>query len=145
MPCDVYRSPTKLWEGNVFSPVCLSITRDALDLAIQGPTPKPPPPGMVLQCTATGCEFHLRLICFVLFLVFFKINHYFNIADPCIYIQRFAHKLEFGDKTHEVSMAALRLVSRMKRDWMAQGRRPSGLCGAGNSPLSIACTNKAND
>ena len=28
-------------------------------------------------------------------------------------------------------MCALRLVSRMKRDWMAQGRRPSGLCGAG--------------
>jgi hypothetical protein len=25
---------------------------------------------------------------------------------------RFAHKLELGDKTHEVSMTALRLVSR---------------------------------
>jgi len=50
--------------------------------------------------------------------------------DPCLYIHRFAHKLEFADKTHEVSMTALRLVSRMKRDWMAQGRRPSGLCGA---------------
>ena len=53
------------------------------------------------------------------------------VSDPCLYIHRFAHKLEFGEKTHEVSMAALRLVSRMKRDWMAQGRRPSGLCGAG--------------
>ena len=53
------------------------------------------------------------------------------ISDPCLYIHRFAHKLEFEDKTHEVSMTALRLVSRMKRDWMAQGRRPSGLCGAG--------------
>lgn len=50
--------------------------------------------------------------------------------DPCLYIHRFAHKLEFEKKTHEVSMCALRLVSRMKRDWMAQGRRPSGLCGA---------------
>jgi len=39
--------------------------------------------------------------------------------------------LEFGEKTHEVAMTALRLVQRMKRDWMAQGRRPSGLCGAG--------------
>lgn len=28
---------------------------------------------------------------------------------------RFAHKLEFGEKTHEVSMTALRLVSRMKK------------------------------
>ena len=32
-------------------------------------------------------------------------------------------------------MAALRLVGRMKRDWMAQGRRPSGLCGAGSKQL----------
>ncbi|XP_034017999.1 BRF1 RNA polymerase III transcription initiation factor subunit b [Thalassophryne amazonica] len=50
--------------------------------------------------------------------------------DPCLYIPRFAHMLEFGEKTHEVSMTALRLVQRMKRDWMHTGRRPSGLCGA---------------
>ncbi|CAM9828438.1 unnamed protein product [Lampetra fluviatilis] len=50
--------------------------------------------------------------------------------DPCLYIPRFAHMLEFGDKTHEVSMTAMRLVARMKRDWMHTGRRPSGLCGA---------------
>ncbi|XP_017293758.1 BRF1 RNA polymerase III transcription initiation factor subunit b isoform X2 [Kryptolebias marmoratus] len=50
--------------------------------------------------------------------------------DPCLYIPRFAHMLEFGMKTHEVSMTALRLVQRMKRDWMHTGRRPSGLCGA---------------
>lgn len=39
--------------------------------------------------------------------------------------------LEFGEKNHEVSMTAMRLVQRMKRDWMHTGRRPSGLCGAG--------------
>ncbi|XP_017318981.1 BRF1 RNA polymerase III transcription initiation factor subunit a isoform X1 [Ictalurus punctatus] len=50
--------------------------------------------------------------------------------DPCLYIPRFAHMLEFGEKSHEVSMTALRLVQRMKRDWMHTGRRPSGLCGA---------------
>ena len=27
-------------------------------------------------------------------------------------------------------MTALRLVSRMKKDWIHFGRRPSGLCGA---------------
>ncbi|EGI68654.1 Transcription factor IIIB 90 kDa subunit [Acromyrmex echinatior] len=43
---------------------------------------------------------------------------------------RFAHKLEFGDKTHTVSMTALRVVQRMKRDSIHSGRRPSGLCGA---------------
>lgn len=32
--------------------------------------------------------------------------------DPCLYVLRFAHKLEFHDKTHEVSMTALRLVAR---------------------------------
>ena len=50
--------------------------------------------------------------------------------DPCLYVMRFAHRLELGDKTHEVSMTALRLVSRMKKDWIHFGRRPSGLCGA---------------
>lgn len=28
-------------------------------------------------------------------------------------------------------MTALRLVARMKRDWIHHGRRPAGLCGAG--------------
>ncbi|XP_059135607.1 transcription factor IIIB 90 kDa subunit isoform X2 [Peromyscus eremicus] len=50
--------------------------------------------------------------------------------NPCLYIPRFAHLLEFGEKNHEVSMTALRLLQRMKRDWMHTGRRPSGLCGA---------------
>ena len=50
--------------------------------------------------------------------------------DPCVYVMRFAHRLELGDKTHDVSMTALRLVSRMKKDWIHFGRRPSGLCGA---------------
>ena len=52
------------------------------------------------------------------------------IIDPSLYIHRFASKLEFGDKTHLVSMSALRLVQRMKRDWIQTGRRPSGICGA---------------
>lgn len=45
---------------------------------------------------------------------------------------RFANRLEFGEKTHEVSMTAQRLVQRMKKDSIHSGRRPSGLCGAGN-------------
>ncbi|XP_034433351.1 BRF1 RNA polymerase III transcription initiation factor subunit a isoform X2 [Hippoglossus hippoglossus] len=50
--------------------------------------------------------------------------------DPCLYIPRFAQLLEFGEKNHDVAMTAMRLVQRMKRDWMHTGRRPSGLCGA---------------
>ncbi|KAJ8290340.1 hypothetical protein GJAV_G00011610 [Gymnothorax javanicus] len=53
-----------------------------------------------------------------------------SAPDPCLYIPRFAQLLEFGEKNHEVSMTALRLLQRMKRDWMHTGRRPSGLCGA---------------
>lgn len=50
--------------------------------------------------------------------------------DPCLYIHRFANQLQFAESDHAVSMSALRILQRMKRDWMAQGRRPSGLCGA---------------
>ena len=50
--------------------------------------------------------------------------------DPGLFIPRFAQKLNFGEKTHDVTLTALRLVQRMNRDWMATGRRPSGLCGA---------------
>lgn len=61
-----------------------------------------------------------------LFFYFFS----FSLTDPCIYIMRFANRLEFGEKTHEVSMTAQRLVQRMKKDSIHSGRRPSGLCGA---------------
>ena len=30
----------------------------------------------------------------------------------------------------KVSVSALRLVQRMRRDWIQTGRRPSGICGA---------------
>ncbi|MFH4976621.1 hypothetical protein AB6A40_003330 [Gnathostoma spinigerum] len=51
-------------------------------------------------------------------------------TDPCLYILRFAVLLEFGNKEKEVVSLATRLVQRMKRDWIATGRRPTGLCGA---------------
>ena len=38
--------------------------------------------------------------------------------------------LNLGDKTKIVAMTAIRLIKRMQRDWMCQGRRPSSLCGA---------------
>ena len=47
-----------------------------------------------------------------------------------MYIHRFSHQLQLEDKEQEVTNTALRLVSRMKRDWLQYGRRPSGLCGA---------------
>jgi transcription factor IIIB subunit 2 len=38
--------------------------------------------------------------------------------------------LDLGDKQKEVVSLATRIVQRMKRDWMATGRRPTGICGA---------------
>ena len=52
------------------------------------------------------------------------------VIDPSLFIDRFCVKLEFGDKLPEVSMTALRILQRMKRDWMCHGRRPTGLVGA---------------
>lgn len=52
------------------------------------------------------------------------------VIDPSLYIHRFANKLEFGDRAHDVSMSALRVIARMQRNWLSEGRRPSGLCGA---------------
>lgn len=46
------------------------------------------------------------------------------------YIHRFAHHLGFASQSKEVIDTANRIVSRMKRDWMAIGRRPAGICGA---------------
>lgn len=52
------------------------------------------------------------------------------IVDPSLYIHRFAHQLDFGEKENEISMTALRIMARMKKDWIHFGRRPSALCGA---------------
>lgn len=60
----------------------------------------------------------------------FLTQYYFFGTDPCLYIMRFANKMELGEKTHEVSMTAQRLVQRMMKDSIHSGRRPSGLCGA---------------
>lgn len=57
--------------------------------------------------------------------------HFLSLPlDPCLYIMRFANKMELGEKAHEVSMTAQRLVQRMMKDSIHSGRRPSGLCGA---------------
>lgn len=50
--------------------------------------------------------------------------------DPSLYVMRFAGALAFGKKTHAVTVTALRLIARMKRDSIHTGRHASGLCGA---------------
>ncbi|XP_028040736.1 transcription factor IIIB 90 kDa subunit [Bombyx mandarina] len=74
------------------------------------------------------------LCCYQLGRAYFKLSRALCInippTDPCLYILRFASQLKFEDKQHEVSMTALRLVQRMKKDSIHSGRRPSGICGA---------------
>lgn len=58
------------------------------------------------------------------------LNIQLPVIDPSLYMHRFAAKLEYGEKTNDVAMTALRITARMQRDWMTHGRRPAGLCGA---------------
>ncbi|OXC64845.1 hypothetical protein AYX13_05912 [Cryptococcus neoformans] len=51
-------------------------------------------------------------------------------VDPAIYNLRFAHRLNFGAQVNIVAADASRLVRRFRADWMTQGRRPAGVCGA---------------
>ncbi|KAL8780450.1 MAG: hypothetical protein Q9213_006462 [Squamulea squamosa] len=45
-------------------------------------------------------------------------------------ILRFAGDMMLGDKTQRIANEAVRIVQRMKRDWITDGRRPGGICGA---------------
>lgn len=83
---------------------------------------------------------HLRIDAYELGRTYLRLSQALRIkvpvVDPCIYVMRFAYRLDLGDKLRDVYETALRLVSRMKKDWIHLGRRPSGLCGAA---LLIAC------
>ncbi|CAG9862358.1 unnamed protein product [Phyllotreta striolata] len=76
----------------------------------------------------------LQICCYELGRTYLRLSQALCInipaVDPCLYILRFAAKLQFGSKTQQVANTALRLVQRMKRDSIHTGRRPSGLCGA---------------
>jgi len=60
----------------------------------------------------------------------FSRSCYLNIpiVDPSLYIHRFAARLELGDKVGTVIQTALRIITRLKKDWIATGRRPDGVC-----------------
>ena len=59
------------------------------------------------------------------------LNLQLPIIDPSFFVGRFASRLEFGEATQQVTNTALRIVARMKRDWIQVGRRPAGVCAAG--------------
>lgn len=76
----------------------------------------------------------LQVNVFVLGKAFLQFAQIFNLSlpvvDPSLYIHRFATRLNFEDKLSVVVTAALRIVTRMKKDWIETGRRPDGVCAA---------------
>ena len=53
-----------------------------------------------------------------------------NLVEVEPLILKYCRKLEFGEATKQVAEDAIKIVRRMKRDWMVTGRHPAGLCGA---------------
>jgi transcription factor IIIB subunit 2 len=53
-----------------------------------------------------------------------------DIVEPSIFIARFVALLEFGDDSHKVASDAVRIAARFKQDWIHEGRRTAGICGA---------------
>lgn len=103
-------------------------------------------PNVVAACLYIVCRRHktphmlidfsdvLQANLFVLGNTFFRLCRVLNIQppliDPSLYIHRFAAALGLGDKENDIANTALRIVQRMKRDWIQIGRRPAGICGA---------------
>lgn len=52
------------------------------------------------------------------------------LADPSLFIQHFAERLEFGEHTAKVCRDATKIALRMSSDWIYEGRRPAGIAGA---------------
>lgn len=50
------------------------------------------------------------------------------LIDPSLFLHRFFSKLNL--KNDKILLLAMRIISRMKRDWIVVGRRPNNLCGA---------------
>jgi transcription initiation factor TFIIIB Brf1 subunit/transcription initiation factor TFIIB len=77
---------------------------------------------------ALGANLYSLGACFLKFMRLLAMD--IPVIDPSLYIHRFAQRMDLGASVHTVAMTAVRLVARMKRDWIETGRRPAGICGA---------------
>jgi transcription factor IIIB subunit 2 len=68
--------------------------------------------------------------CFLKLYKFLEFHSQIPLIDPSLYIPRYCKALDLASKTKDVIHTAIKLIQRMQRDWMCQGRRPSSLCGA---------------
>ncbi|GAB7348923.1 hypothetical protein MBLNU459_g7609t1 [Dothideomycetes sp. NU459] len=62
--------------------------------------------------------------------LFMEVKGRTNVVEIEPLILKYAAKLEFGEKTRHVAEDAVKIIRRMKRDWIVTGRHPAGLCGA---------------
>jgi len=59
------------------------------------------------------------------------------IVDPCLFIHRYSAQICGGENNaSSINVMALRIVTRLKKDWIASGRRHDGVCAAA---LLISC------
>lgn len=74
----------------------------------------------------------LRIDMFKIGKVFLKLRHILGIdialMDPSLYMHRFVSQLKFQNR--DIFDYSVRLVARMKKDWILMGRRPNNSCGA---------------
>ncbi|KAF8004069.1 hypothetical protein HF325_001517 [Metschnikowia pulcherrima] len=52
------------------------------------------------------------------------------LADPSLFIQHFAERLNFQEHTAKICRDATKIAQRMSSDWIYEGRRPAGIAGA---------------
>lgn len=76
----------------------------------------------------------LQINVYVLGKAFLQFTRVLNITlpviDPSLYIHRYVSQLDFHDKTTAVIETSLRIITRLKKDWINMGRRPDGVCAA---------------
>ena len=65
---------------------------------------------------------------FLQFSKLLNLQHQLVVIDPALYIHRFASRFNLGDILNSVVTTSLRIVTRMKKDWITTGRRPDSIC-----------------
>jgi transcription factor IIIB 90 kDa subunit len=60
------------------------------------------------------------------------------LIDPALFIHRFVNHFNLGDESSSVITTSLRIITRMKKDWIVSGRRPDGICAAAVM-ISLRC------
>lgn len=76
----------------------------------------------------------LRIDMYQIGKVYLKIKNTFNINNSSLelytlYLHRFVEQLQFKNKK-SIIMLSTRILNRMKKDWIMEGRKPNNACGA---------------